>query len=167
VENVEKHDLCERSAKKMCSKCVEEKRKHPHPTPLIHRPQKCSAFHAYLYVDKRKPSSDFCGKKARLFGKMNFYTVYTWVYNSVYPHFSRDVDEFPQILSTGKRGSKKRRIRRVLSQCSEKEANKVPSYPQIVQYLWITVHFLCDIMFPLPYSHNKGGKCRDEQRDCA
>ena len=156
MENVEKHDLCERSAKKMCSNRVEERRKHPHTAPLIHRPQKCSVLHAVLYVDKKRLSFAFCGKNARLFAKMNIYTVYTGVCNRFYPHFSRDVDDFPQILSTGKRASKKRRICRVLSQCSEKEANKVRSYPQIVQYLWITVHFLCDIMFLLPYSGRMG-----------
>ena len=98
--------------------------------------------------------------------EMYKYTPYTGAYSPNDPQFSRGVDEFPQKLSTNPIQAKKRKLRAIFSMLFAQEANAFASYPQIVQYLWITQVVARVLMKPLAYSGSSAPVCKGQRVIC-
>ena len=112
------------------------------------------------------PQTALSRRKPQKYSEMYKYTTYTGTYSPNDPQFSRGVDEFPQKLSTNPVQSKKRRLRAVFSMLFAQEANAFASYPQIVQYLWITQVVARVLMKPLAYSGSSAPVCKGQRVIC-
>ncbi len=138
MENVEKSGLGGKSAKKCSAGGVEERGDHPQIPCFFNRPRRrCAGRGARMWIKNRAVRADAV-KKARLNRKMNNYAAYTGVCSGIYPQNQQRVDEFPQELSTCAWITKRPRKTAFWKSKFRRNANKSWTYPQIVQYLWIT-----------------------------
>ena len=112
------------------------------------------------------PPTALSRRKPQKYSEMYKYTTYTGTYSPNDPQFSRGVDEFPQKLSTNPIQAKKRKLRAIFSMLFAQEANAFASYPQIVQYLWITQVVARVFMKPLAYSGSSAPVCRGKRIIC-
>ena len=97
--------------------------------------------------------------KVQIFSVLHIYTAHTLVFIAVCPHNSPGVDDCSQVLSTTRGQTKKRRIKSLFGSVNEKTTNEKTSYPQIVQYLWITQPVARLVMASLPYSPVCAAEC--------
>ena len=89
-------------------------------------------------VDEFLPLPQQTGPLTRTITALHIYSPYTRLCSPRFPQNPPAVDEFQQHLSTIGGQTKKRRFWSHFSDCAGRKASMRSSYPQFVQYLWIT-----------------------------
>ena len=152
MDTVEKHVLFEDSGKIKNRFRVEDQKMNPQNSKVIHACMRRAArMRTEVWI------KNACATKKNVIQMQNFtvlynYTAHTSVCMVIFPHFSPGVDDCSQVLSTARGQPKKRRIKSLFESVQEKTTNEKTSYPQIVQYLWITQPVARLVMASLPYS---------------